>query len=606
MRLALTRLFAALVLTAPLSAAELHVAVTGDDSNPGTSGSPLRTIQHAADLAQPGDVVTVHEGVYRERVAPPHGGLSDDRRVAFQAAPGEKVEIKGSEIVKNWEKVGNDTWKTVVPNALFGNFNPYADLIHGDWFDPKGREHHTGSVYLDGDWRAEAAKFDDVLQPVGNLPLWFAKVEKDNTTIWAQFKGVDPNSRLVEINVRRTVFYPEKTGVNYITVRGFVMRQAATQWAPPTAEQIGLIGVHWSKGWIIENNEISHSVCTGVSLGKYGDIDNNQESMEGYLGTIDRALKNGWNRDTVGHHIVRNNHIHNCEQAGIVGSFGAAFCTITGNTIHDIHARRLFSGAEMAGIKFHAAVDTQITHNNIYRCNIGVWLDWMAQGTRVSSNLLHDNDWDLFTEVDHGPFLVDNNVMLSAVTSVTCSQGAAYVHNLIANPISVFAYDARSTPFHKPHSTELAGKHDNPCGDYRFYNNLLVNKVDLTPYDAAKLPVAMQGNVYLHGAKPSNHEKSPLVQPNFDPAVKLIEQPDGWHIEITTDEKWPSAESRKLITTELLDRTVISQAKFEHPDGSPLSVDVDFFGKPRSAANPFPGPFELRQGGKHVLKLMPR
>jgi alpha-N-arabinofuranosidase len=32
----------------------------------------------------------------------------------------------------------------------------------------------------------------------------------------------------VEINVRRTVFYPEKTGINFVTVRGFIMRQAAT------------------------------------------------------------------------------------------------------------------------------------------------------------------------------------------------------------------------------------------------------------------------------------------------------------------------------------------------------------------------------------------
>ena len=45
--------------------------------------------------------------------------------------------------------------------------------------------------------------------------------EKDTTTIWAQFKGADPNKGNVEINVREAVFYPEKTGVNFITVRGF-------------------------------------------------------------------------------------------------------------------------------------------------------------------------------------------------------------------------------------------------------------------------------------------------------------------------------------------------------------------------------------------------
>ena len=72
---------------------------------------PFRTIQRAAELAQPGDVITVHEGVYRERINPPRGGESDAQRIVYQAAPGEKVEIKGSEVVKNWVKVQDDVWK---------------------------------------------------------------------------------------------------------------------------------------------------------------------------------------------------------------------------------------------------------------------------------------------------------------------------------------------------------------------------------------------------------------------------------------------------------------------------------------------------------------
>ena len=93
----------------------------------------MRTIQRAADLAQPGDVITVHAGVYRERVSPPRGGESDTKRIVYQAASGEKVEIKGSDVVKNWEKVQNDTWKVTLPNTFFGKFNPYSDLVHGDW-----------------------------------------------------------------------------------------------------------------------------------------------------------------------------------------------------------------------------------------------------------------------------------------------------------------------------------------------------------------------------------------------------------------------------------------------------------------------------------------
>ena len=98
----------------------------------------------------------MHEGLYRERVNPPRGGASDGKRIVYQAAAGEKVVITGSEAVKGWKKVDGDTWKVTIPNKFFGRFNPYGDLIHGDWFDSHGRQHHTGCVYLSGDWFIEA------------------------------------------------------------------------------------------------------------------------------------------------------------------------------------------------------------------------------------------------------------------------------------------------------------------------------------------------------------------------------------------------------------------------------------------------------------------
>ena len=103
-----------------LSAAEYFVAPTGRDSDSGTRKAPLRTIQRAADLAQPGDVITVRAGVYRERINPPRGGTSDRKRIIYQGAPGERVEIKGSEVVKDWQKVQSEVWKVTLPNSFFG------------------------------------------------------------------------------------------------------------------------------------------------------------------------------------------------------------------------------------------------------------------------------------------------------------------------------------------------------------------------------------------------------------------------------------------------------------------------------------------------------
>jgi hypothetical protein len=87
------------LLTQTLAAREWHVSVKGSNKNDGSASKPFRTISTAAQAAHPGDVITVYEGTYRERVTPPRGGVSDSKRIVYQAARGERVVIKGSEVV---------------------------------------------------------------------------------------------------------------------------------------------------------------------------------------------------------------------------------------------------------------------------------------------------------------------------------------------------------------------------------------------------------------------------------------------------------------------------------------------------------------------------
>lgn len=622
------------ILAFQLQAKEYHVSSAGNDWNDGSVSQPFKTIGAVANVAMPGDVITVHAGTYREQIIPPRGGNSDSERIVYQAALGEKVEIKGSELIKNWKKLQNDTWEAKVPNSLFGNFNPYSELIHGDWFSPspKDRKYHRGAVYLNGNWLMEAYKKEEVMGVTDERnPLWWAEVDSETTTIWAQFKNVDPNQQTIEINVRPTIFYPDKPFINFITLRGFTMQHAATNWAPPTAEQQGMVGTHWSRGWIIENNTIQYSKCVGISLGKYGDEYDNKdtESAEGYVGTINRALAFGWNKGTIGGHIVRNNTIAYCEQTGIVGSMGCAFSVIEGNTIHDIHIRRLFGGAEMAGIKFHGAVDVQIRNNHIYRTNMGVWLDWMAQGVQVKNNLMHDNSLDIFLEVDHGPMLVSNNILLSKTSLLMNSSGAAFVHNLFGGKMDVVKYDSRLTPFHKPHSTFVTALHDNPGGDIQFINNLFVNSADASQYSEALLPVVFDGNVYTKGTVRAveNKEKERFGEMNkkaqeqmekykpqpateinflddnqFDASANIIFQDKEVWLEMAFDKKWLS-QKRKLVTTQTLTPAIVPGLPFENTDGTAVRIDKDYFGKTRNTSKLSPGPFEITATGKQKIKV---
>ena len=603
-----------------LFATEYHVSVKGNNLNDGSIEKPFKTIQAAAEKAQAGDIITVHEGTYREWINPPRGGESDAKRIIYRAAQGEKVEIKGSEKITGWQSVSKTVWKVTLPNSFFGDFNPFAETVYGDWFNSRGRTHHTGEVYLNGLSFYERDSLSEVMNPKpiisprdpkGSTSVWYSEVTPHSTTIWANFGSINPNKELVEINVRKTCFYPEREGINYITISGFHFSQAASQWAAPTAEQIGMIATHWNKGWIIENNTISNAKCSGITLGKERETGHNvwleKPQKDGALHYIEvtfRTLRKGWNKENIGSHIVRNNHIFHCEQTGMCGSMGAAFGRITNNYIHDIWVKRQFDGAEIAGIKFHAAIDALLANNRINNCGRGIWLDWMAQGTRVSSNLLYENDLeDIFLEVNHGPYLIDNNIMLSKQTVLDMSEGGAYVHNLFAGNFRTFSEVNRYTPYHLPHATDVAGLSIILNGDNRFYNNIFIGNSDpnqtekspgfgLVVYNGARQPIVASGNIYCNGAQPYKNESGSIKKNDFNPKIRLEETGREIRVHFSLAGFGEEIPATRIVTTGLLGKTKLVEANYDNPDGSTLSVDIDYFGNKRFSNAPVPGPFE--------------
>ncbi len=631
-------LFIAIMIQAAVTA-EYHVSIQGSDDNDGSLSEPLRTISAAAEKAQPGDVITVHAGTYRERITPPRGGKSDSKRIVYQAAEGEEVIIKGSEVADNWQHFMGDVWKLSWPNSFFGDYNPYKDLIEGDWFRDKGRPHHTGAVYLNGQSLFEIHLLEKVLEPQpypeardqeASLLTWFCESDDENTYIYANFQGKNPNEELVEINVRDSCFYPGEPGRDYITIRGFHLCQAATQWAAPTAEQIGLIGTHWSKGWIIEDNIISDSRCSGITLGKDRKTGHNvwskNPSKDGathYNEVIIRALKAGWSKENIGSHIVRNNTIFNCGQTGICGSMGGAFSQIENNHIYDIWTKRQFTGAEMGGIKIHAPIDMIIRNNRIHNTGRGIWMDWMAQGTHITSNLLYDNTTDdLFVEVNHGPFVVDNNILLSELSLRDWSEGGAYAHNLMTGQIYVRTVLGRSTPYHEAHSTALAGVTKILGSDNRFYNNIFIgdgeiheevpqkDRMDnrgirgfgLWMYNVSEYPIKTGGNVYFYGAQPYFLELTPLVHPDQKPIIEIEEEGDKVFLKLNFKADLNRVHTQ-LVTTDLLGKARVPELKYENRDGSPLVIDTDYFGTKRNKKAPIPGPFENPTHGSFKLRV---
>jgi hypothetical protein len=649
-----------------------HVATSGSDSADGSAGEPLLTINAAAALAQPGDTVRVHQGEYREWVTPVRGGLSDRRRITYEAAEGERVVIKGSERITEWTPVDGAVWRAVVPNALFGSFNPFAEEVAGDWLvhPPSGERKHLGDVYLNGrsfyevhdvaavhaaPGRSEAIDgWTELAEPVPDVDqtryVWYAEVGEESTTIWANFHGADPTDELVEINVRRSVFYPLEHHLDYLTVRGFEMAQAATPWTPPTADQPGLIGPNWAKGWIIEDNVIHDAKCSAISLGKEVSTGHNYATLRGdkpgyqyQLESVFSARQIGWDREHIGSHVVRRNTIFDCGQNGIVGHLGGVFSTIEHNHIHHIATKREFYGYEIAGIKLHAAIDVQILHNRIHDCTLGTWLDWQTQGTRVARNLFYANTRDLFVEVSHGPYVVDHNMLASRVALEVWSQGGAFVNNLIAGAVRLQPVIDRATPYHRPHSTQVSGYAVIYGGDDRYIGNLFLggnadlayrpgteghNRAsygtqgydgypatfaaylaevtrtagDHTRFHGVKQPAYIHYNAYANGATPYEGETDAVVVQE-PVSFSVVDDGAQVHLEVELPEPLAAALIAPVSSGDL-PRVRLADADFEEPDGSPLALHTDLLGtrKESGAAYP-PGPLSTLSGGSARIRV---
>jgi hypothetical protein len=127
-----------------------NAAPQADDAGPGDAARPFRTIGRAAEILQPGERVVIASGVYRECVRPARGGTGPRAMISYEAAPGAKVCIRGSEVLEDgWRRVavprapaaaGADTtavavWKHDLTSPLFPDgYNPFAlPSIMGSW-----------------------------------------------------------------------------------------------------------------------------------------------------------------------------------------------------------------------------------------------------------------------------------------------------------------------------------------------------------------------------------------------------------------------------------------------------------------------------------------
>lgn len=113
--------------------ATLYVSPDGDDANHGRSAdAPLRTVQRAADIVRPGDVVYLRGGTYPIQVGFNVSGTAE-QPIVWTSFPGEWAVFDGSDQVP--VESGHRVWVTDVSWNVFMNFEVRNSPREGIWLN---------------------------------------------------------------------------------------------------------------------------------------------------------------------------------------------------------------------------------------------------------------------------------------------------------------------------------------------------------------------------------------------------------------------------------------------------------------------------------------
>jgi hypothetical protein len=379
---------------------------------------------------KPGERVWIHAGIYRELVRPRLSGEGQDRMIAYEAAPGEQVIVRGSRVIATkWElsvdpndqpRAPGETdqnlmlgfpahifskqlWMTTLADSLFedGYFPFRTPNVIDAEFDImtwalrwKGRIPYTlprGLLFQDGRRMAQLSAYEDLVRLPGSY--WVAP---DGKTVHIHpFENANPNGRLFEAAVQPHIIQPQTLGLAFIRISGLTLEHCANGFTRAGVAALFTMGGHH---WIIEGNTVRHVNSVGIDAGgrAYEGPDAPRQTTP-----------------NPGHNILRRNRISDCGTAGMRG-LGVSQALVEDNDVVDCGWQDAEFHWEVAGIKLLICRGTLVRNNRVARIQGGdaIWLDWGNQNSRVTGNVMHDIttvQGAVFIEASQTTNLVDHN-----------------------------------------------------------------------------------------------------------------------------------------------------------------------------------------------------
>ncbi len=349
--------------------------------NPAVAGA-IHTIGRAAEMVQPGDVVRIYAGTYRESVAVKQSGTKE-KPIRFEAAPGATVVITGADRITAWNREPGE-------GNIFSAAWPYpASRTH-----PNDEYHRligrAEQVFVNGYPLRQVESKDKIARGT----FW---VDAEAKRLWAQsmedldFTG---KSAVVEASVRPLLWRGDG---EFVHVRGLQFRYAANLAQRGAAIFAG-------RGAVVEDCVFERTNSIGAQFRAEDIVVRRSVFAEnGQLG-------------------FSANRAHRMLMSGI---------TVRGNNVKGFKR-----GWEAGGNKLvysRGVVIEQIVFSG--NRDSGIWFDIGNEDSTVRNNLIENNeDGGIFYEISYGLHAHDNVIVGNGLADTAGAWGSQAGINLSSSP----------------------------------------------------------------------------------------------------------------------------------------------------------------------------
>ncbi len=231
----------------------------------------------------------------------------------------------------------------------------------------------------------------------------------------------------------------------------------------------------------------------------------------------------------------------------------------------------------------------------------GIWIDFGNQGIRITGNIIYDTEAaTVFLEMNHGPSLVDNNVLIGKSIRSN-SEATVFAHNLFVDCGYEYRSDTkRQSAYFNPHTTQTIGKKSGTAQDEKWFYNIFVRH-GLDQVEMASGNVS-DYNVFLEGAQKSSFGDRNGIVDSHIPGLTIEGHPRGAAITFSINEA-PFSVKGPQVNDELVGIFSTVGQTIEDRFGNAITVNADLNGKRFS--RPIAGPISDLKPGTNTIAWPP-